>query len=144
MTDTSRLCIDKADRDKYQKLEDLGILKGKTRKEQFMFAITYAILNNRNRTKLDNRETSGFIQEKYLQSKDFALINSIIMYDNKDKVSPELLLENKEDVYRAMEEYAHSGIMLLANTTINDNFWLSLESQLYRIFKEAKIDDDTI
>ena len=93
--DPDRLYIDKKDRSRYDKLDEVDMLRfkgkggGRTRREQFLFALSIGFQNN-HRKKLEIRE--GFVLYKDLRPMDESLIDSIAIYD-ADK---ENVLSNKK------------------------------------------------
>ena len=107
-----RINIDKNDRELYDKLEE--IFQGRTRKEQFLFAMAIGFKNDVRRP-LKTKE--GFFLIKDLRPEDDALINALGMYKKGTEV-----LSNKEEVFRIAEEYAHAGIKILADEVKSSSF----------------------
>jgi len=133
-----RINIEKKDRLLFNKLDQEEILKFKggrrTRKEQFLFAMTVGFKNSVKHT-LENKE--GWFLIKDLQPKDEALINAIAIMDAN---SIEILAD-KGAVCKIAEEYAHAGIKLLSGeieTTSLGSFDKKLEKELYRLLDEQK------
>lgn len=113
-----RICIDKGDRELYAKLQNQeDMFKGKTRKEQFLFAMSIGVKNDM-RQPLTNRETGGFFLLKDLGPEDEALINIVaVLKDNSASV-----LSDQDEVCKIAEEYAHAGIKLLIDKIESSGF----------------------
>jgi len=131
-----RLNIDKKDRELYNKLdlEEITRFKDKggtkTRKEQFIFAMAYAFNIGK---KMPIDAFDGYFLEKDLHDDDRALIYAVAVYDTK---SVEVLADMKA-VFKIAEEYAHAGIILLANNKIPIGLYeIELEKELSGIFKK--------
>lgn len=106
MNQKDRLEIAKGQREYlYDKIE---IFKGKSRKEQFLFAMAYGFKNNEKKV-LKTKE--GFFLIKDLRQEDEALINALAVYDT-DSLE---ILTNKEKVYEIAEQYANAGILMLSD-----------------------------
>lgn len=104
-----RLYIDKSDRKLYDDdTLNIEIFSGKTRKEQFLFAMAVGFKNKIKRS-LDSRE--GFFLAKDMHSEDEALLDAVALHD---KGYAEIL-SDREEVFKIAEEYAHAGIKLLSN-----------------------------
>ena len=123
-----RLSIDKADRELYDHDTIASeVLAGRTRKEQFLFAMAIGF-RNRVRRALNTRE--GFFLAKDMHPGDEALIDAVAIYEND---SAEVLAD-RELVFRIAEEYARGGIRLLYDTVTSGqpgSFYKKLEAQLF-------------
>ncbi len=104
-----RVFIDKKDK-LYEKLDEEKIFHSskRDRKDQFIFAMALGFINELKR-EIENKE--GFVRTEYFSNTDIALINAVALYTNKDIN----VLNNKKEVYKIAEEYAHAGIKLLVD-----------------------------
>ncbi len=106
MNQKDRLEIAKGQREYlYDKIE---IFKGKSRKEQFLFAMAYGFKNNEKKV-LKTKE--GFVLIKDLRQEDEALINALAVYDT-DSLD---ILTDKDKVYEIAGQYANAGILMLSD-----------------------------
>ncbi len=103
-----RLYIDLNSRPLYEKLESEPFFKGKTRKEQFLFAMAVGF---KNKIKIPIEKREGIFLTKDLKPEDEALINAIAIFDAN---SIDILLD-KAQVFKIVEEYANGGIRILIN-----------------------------
>lgn len=135
-----RLYIDKKDRPRYDKLNEIDIFRFKdkggtrTRREQFLIALSYGF-KNKLRTKIVNRD--GFVLYKDLHPEDNSLIKSIAIYEKGD----ENILSNLKSVYAIAEEYAHAGIILLCKLIESEShgtFERKIEKELFELYKNLK------
>jgi hypothetical protein len=109
MSDTpDTLCIDKDDRQMYERLETEPLFEGTARKEQFLMAMALGFKNGARRP-LENREGSGLFRTSYLRPDDEAVLNTVALTES----GSEEILANRAEVFRIAEEYAHAGIRLL-------------------------------
>ena len=100
-----RLNVDKADRKLYDRIGS-ELFDGKTRKEQFLFAMAYGV-RSRTRRSLNTRD--GFFFTKDLHPEDESLINAVAL----NETGSAEVLADRNAVYTIVEEYAHAGIRLL-------------------------------
>ena len=130
-----RINIDKKDRELYDKLEE--IFQGKTRKEQFLFAMAIGFKNNVSRP-LGTKE--GFFLVKDLRPEDEALLDALAIFEE----GPEIL-SNKEKIFRIAEEYAHAGIRILADEITSSSFGSfvkKFEKELFELFEKINQGND--
>jgi len=123
-----RLYIDEDARRMYERLEEEVIFKGKTRKEQFLFAMAFGF---KNILKVSLKRNEGLFLTKDLKHEDEALINALAIYDSKSVE----VLSDKGKVFRIAEEYANGGIRLLIDkidTTQFGSFEKALEEELVK------------
>jgi len=102
------LCIDKDDRELYERLESEALFEGTVRKDQFFMAMAYGF-RNRIKRRLENREGSGLFRTSYLRPDDEALLSAVALSDSGSVD----VLANRAEVFRIAEEYAHAGIRIL-------------------------------
>ncbi|HEY8362751.1 MAG TPA: hypothetical protein VIK77_07680 [Tissierellaceae bacterium] len=125
-----RINIDKNDRELYNKLSK-EIFEGKTRKEQFLFAMAIGFKNGIMRP-LKTKE--GFFLIKDLRPEDEALLNAVAMFVK----GPEIL-SSKEEVFKIAEEYAHAGIKILIDeieASSFGSFAKKFERDLFELFEK--------
>ena len=130
-----RINIDKNDRELYNKLEE--VFQGKTRKEQFLFAMAFGFKNDVRRP-LKTKE--GFFLIKDLRPEDEALLNALAMF----RSGPEIL-SNKEEAFRMAEEYAHAGVKILADEIKSSSFGSfakKFEKELFELFEKIVQDSE--
>jgi len=133
MTIPDRLYIDRDDRKLYEKIEKEDVFKGRTRKEEFLFAMAIGF---KNKVKRSLKMKEGFFLTKDLKPEDETLINVIAIWGSN---SVEVLLSNKEKVFEIAEEYAHGGIRLLHDSiesTQYGSFSKQFEKTLHEIYEE--------
>ncbi|VVB86457.1 Uncharacterised protein [uncultured archaeon] len=128
-----RINVEKGERDNlYDKIE---LFKGKSRKEQFLFAMAIGF---KNKVKRRLETTDGFFLIKDMRLEDEVLINAIAINDfNSVEV-----LSNKEDVFKIAEEYAHAGIKLLYDkmkSTQFGSFEKQFEKDIIDAYKELNL-----
>jgi len=125
-----RLDVDKADRELYDHdTISKEILPGRTRKEQFLFAMAVGFRNQVKRP-LDARE--GFFLAKDMRPEDEALIDTVAIHDTG---SVDVLFD-RVAVFRIAEEYAHAGIRLLYDDVTSGqpgSFFKKLELELFSL-----------
>ncbi|MEM3485042.1 MAG: hypothetical protein QXI12_05425 [Candidatus Methanomethyliaceae archaeon] len=130
-----RLNIDKADRELYDHDAMSEIFEGKTRKEQFLFAMAMGFKNQVKRS-LESKE--GFFLAKDMNPGDEALIDAVAIHDSGPDV-----LANREEVFRIAEEYAHAGIRLLYDRVTSSqpgSFYKRFEIELFDLLKALERD----
>jgi hypothetical protein len=134
-----RLYIDKKDRELYNKLDQEEMLRfkggGRTRKEQFFFALAFGF---KNKIKYPLESKEGWFNTRDLQPEDETLLNAVAIYEAKSVD----ILSNKAEVYRIAEEYAHAGIKFLCNkieSTPFGTFEKQFEKELHDIYKNFNI-----
>jgi len=135
-----RIYIDKKDRMLYNKLDQVNLLRfkgerGRTRKEQFIFALAIGFDNNLS-IPLETKE--GWFNTRDLQPEDRMLFNAIALYKQKTE---EVLL-NEIDIFKIIEEYAHVGIKILCDkvkSTQFESFSKRLEKELFDLYDKIKI-----
>jgi len=133
-----RLFVDEKDRALYDRLESADIFEGKTRKEQFLFALAYALQRGVKRP-VEKRE--GFFLAKDLHTEDRALLSAVAAYSD-DSLD---VLADKARVFRIAEEYAHAGIRMIVDemeSTQYGSFEKRLERDFYDRWKELALADD--
>jgi hypothetical protein len=101
-----RLYMGEDDRSLYDKLETENMFKGKTRKEQFLFAMSFGFKHKIKRALI---RKEGLFLAKDLHPEDEALINAVAIYDTNSLQ----VLTDKGAAFKIAEEYAHAGIRLL-------------------------------
>ena len=102
-----RLDIDKTDRTLYDNdIIQNEIFEGKTRKEQFLFAMSIGF---RNGVRSPLNVGDGFFLSKDMRSEDEALIDSLALFISESEDT----LSDREEVFKIAEEYAHAGIKIL-------------------------------
>lgn len=134
-----RLHIDVNDRKLYEKIEEQEMFRGRTRKEQFLFAMALGV---RNEVAVPFKTKEGFFLTKDLRPEDEALINAVILW-SKDSVD---ILSDKEKVYKIAEEYAHAGIRLLVDKIESvefGSFWKQFEKDLYEMHEKFSSEINT-
>ena len=127
---TDRLFVDEKDRELYDRLETSDIFEGKTRKEQFLFALAVGFSRGIKRP-IQKRE--GFFLAKDMRPDDEALFSAVAATD-ADSVQ---VLPDRAKVFRIAEEYAHAGIRILADeidSTQYGTFEKHLEKQLHDMY----------
>ena len=127
---TDRLFMDEKDRELYDSLENTNMFKGKTRKEQFLFALSLAF-NRGIKRAIDKRE--GLFLAKDMRPEDEALFSAVAAHHTQSVE----VLRDKAKVYRIAEEYAHAGIRLLVDeveSTQYGSFEKHLEKQLHDMY----------
>jgi len=130
-----RLFVDDKDRALYDRIEDAGIFKGRTRKEQFLFALGLGFKRGVRR-RLGKRE--GLFLTKDMRPEDEALLNAVAAHETK---SLDVLCD-KAKVFTIAEEYAHAGIRLLVDeiqSTQYGTFEKRLEKELHDMYKEMGV-----
>jgi len=132
-----RLDIDKSDRKLYDHDTITNeILAGRTRKEQFLFAMAVGFKNEVKRP-LDSRE--GFFLAKDMRSEDEALIDSVAIHD----MGSAEVLSDRKAVFRIAEEYAHAGIKVLydeATSVQPGSFLKKLELELFSLLDSLNLE----
>jgi len=132
---TDRLFIDEKDRQLYDRLENTDMFEGKTRKEQFLYALGLGFSRGIRRP-IGKRE--GFFLAKDMRSEDQALLNAVAAQDTESLE----VLSDKAKVFRTAEEYAHAGIRLLVDeieSTQYGTFEKRLEKELHDMYKEMGV-----
>jgi hypothetical protein len=132
-----RLFIDKADRKLYDHdALQSEIFAGKTRKEQFLFAMSIGFKNQVHRP-LDTRE--GWFRTEYMNNEDETMLDMVAV-NHTGRVD---VLSNREEVFKIAEEYAHAGIRLLHDEVTSGqpgSFSKKLELDLFGIFERLNLD----
>ncbi len=127
-----RIYIDKKDRKLYDEVE---FIKGRSRKEQFLLAMSYGYKNNATK-KIDKQE--GFFLIKDMRPEDEALMFSVALH-HFEKIE---ILADKNKVLNIASEYARAGIKLLHDEVTSSEFGsfdIKLEKELSRILETIKI-----
>lgn len=131
-----RIHVEKGERENlYDKID---LFKGKSRKEQFLYAMAIGFKNKVNRP-LETKE--GFFLIKDMRPEDEALINAVAITTN----SPEVL-SDREEVFKIAEEYAHAGIKILyekIKSTQFGSFDKQLEKELLELYEELKLGENS-
>lgn len=126
-----RLFVGKGDRELYDRLEQKWILRGKTRREQFLLAMAYGFKNGVHRP-LDQRDEFFF-------RKDFRTEDEAMLYAIAIKAEGKLdVLCDKEKVLQIAQEHAHAGIRLLADEFASSpfgSFEKKFERSLFETFR---------
>ncbi|MFW9875325.1 MAG: hypothetical protein ACFFG0_19635 [Candidatus Thorarchaeota archaeon] len=123
-----RLHIEKDDRKHYEELDKEDFFKGKTRKEQFLFAMAVGFKHDM-QIRLGSKD--GLFNTRDLRLEDEALLNAVAIWKTKSIQC----LENKDEMYRIAEEYAKGGIKILVDKIRGvefGSFWKKLELELYQ------------
>jgi hypothetical protein len=130
-----RLYIDKNDRKLYENIEldENGdkFFEGKTRKDQFIFAMATGFINNVHQP-LDTKE--NFFLTKDLRREDEAIINAVALFANDIEI-----LKDTEKVFKIAEEYAHAGVNILNDkikSTVHGSFWKHYEKDLHESYNK--------
>lgn len=105
-----RFSIDKKNINLYEEIMNDPLFKGKENKELFILAAVYGYYNNK-RNPLSQKH--GFVRSEYLSKDDWAIVKSITIQDIGLKS-----LEEDDEVYKIIEEYANGGIQLI-------NLWIN-------------------
>jgi len=127
-----RIYIDKKDRDLYDEIE---FFKGRSRKEQFLLAMSYGFKNHLTK-KIDKQE--GFFLAKDMRPEDEALIYGVAL-KHFGKIE---VLANKNEMYQIAEEFARAGIKLLHDEVVSSEFGsfdIKLEKELSKIYDEISV-----
>ena len=127
-----RFFVDIEDRNLYDEIE---IFKTKSRKEQFLLAMTIGFKDG---AKLKLKSPDGFFLLKDLNQEDEALINAVAI---KESDNIEVLLDKKK-VYNIAEQYAHAGVRILHDKIISTQFGsfnVKFEKELFDIYKDLKL-----
>ena len=132
-----RLYVDKEDRELYDHdTVKNEILRGRTRKEQFLFAMAIGFKSQVKRP-LGTRE--GFFLAKNMRPEDEALIDAVAIH----KTGSADVLSDREVVFRIAEEYAHAGIRLLYDSVTSGqpgSFFKKLEVELFSLLEDMDSD----
>jgi hypothetical protein len=127
-----RLWIEESDRELYVKIEEeTDLFEKKTRKEQFIFAMSYGFYN---KTRIPLNKRNDLFLAKDLKHEDEGLINAIAV----SEMGCLEIISDKNTTYSIAEEYAHAGIRLLyekIDSTEFGTFWKHLEKDLAESFK---------
>jgi len=89
-------------------------LKGSTRSELFLFAMSLGAETNR-KTEITHPYSGGLILEKSIDSKTKALMYAQYIASLEDPDSGLDSIRNKSLVYKAAEQYANTGFEIIAN-----------------------------
>lgn len=133
---TDRELYDALDNEKMLRFKDKGGIR--TRKEQFLFAMSIGF-KNKSKRPLESKE--GFFLLKDMRPDEEALINAVAIADT-DSIE---VLSKKEDVFKIAEEYAHAGIKLLVDkiqSTQFGSFDKQFEKELLELYKELDLGKD--
>jgi hypothetical protein len=134
-----RISFDKKDRTLYEKLDSEEMLnhRYRTRKEQFMFAMAIGLMHDK-KLLINSRE--GFVLAKDLQPEDIALLDAVAVFDQKS----DEVLTDKRKVFLIAEEYAHAGIIILAEkleSSAYGTFEKYIEKEIIELFKKIKFEN---
>ncbi|MEM3385754.1 MAG: hypothetical protein QW738_05375 [Nitrososphaeria archaeon] len=126
-----RLYIHIKDENIYKELEQNEFFKGKSNKDLFLFAMAVGFKNKVRRPIESKKE---FVREEYLKEKDLVLLYALAIFET-GKID---VINNKAEVYKIAEEYAHGGIQLLIDKVRAPNldFGKQLELELYDYYKK--------
>src|ERR1035437_2895956 len=102
-----RLFIDKDDRKLYDKLDDEALFKKKSKREQFLFAMSVGFKNS---VKVSFESRDGLFHAADLKPADEALIKAIALMASDNNFE---ILSNKDELFTIAEQYAHGGIRIL-------------------------------
>jgi hypothetical protein len=130
-----RLAVDEKDRELYDRLKTTDIFEGKTRKEQFLFALAVGFGRGVKRP-LQNRDRFFFAKD--MTPGDEALLSAVAATD-ADSLE---VLPDRARVFRIAEEYAHAGIRILADeieSTQYGTFEKHLEKQLHDMYDQISL-----
>lgn len=133
---SDRLNIEKGERENLY--DKINLFKEKSRKEQFLFAMTIGF---KNKVKRALKTKNGFFLIKDMRPEDEALLNVVAIYDTNSVE----VLSNKEEVFKIAEEYAHAGVKLLYDkieSTQSGTFEKQFEKELFDIYKELDLDEE--
>lgn len=133
-----RIYFDKSDRELYDKLDSEEMLnhRYRTRKEQFFFVVAIGLKHGK-RFPLKSRE--GFFLAKDLHPVDIALLNAVAVFDQKSNE----VLEDKRKVFLISEEYAHAGIIILAeklDTSAYGTYDKHFEKEVIELFNKIEFE----
>lgn len=107
------LDIKKEDKEVYDEIRSNGPLKGKQTKEVFLLAASLGY-SNKTRIKLSGNRIS-YVRTEYLDKEDKVLINSIAINENNSLD----ILQDKDEIFKIIEEYAHAGLPLLRELVLD-------------------------
>lgn len=110
-----RLFVGKGDIELYNQLQQEWILRGKSRKQQFMLAMAFGFKNQVSEG-LDQQQE--FFRREYLRTEDEALLYAVAI-KTKDNLN---IIRDIAGVYNIAQEYAHAGIRLLADEIAGTGF----------------------
>ena len=99
-----RLFVDKKDRDLYDN-DSLKkeLFAGRTRKEQFLFAMSIGFKNQVHRS-LDTRENFFLVKDMHVE--DEAMLDMVAIHHEEGSID---VLLSREKVFNIAQEYAHAG-----------------------------------
>lgn len=126
-----RLFVGKGDIELYNQLQQEWILRGKSRKQQFMLAMAFGFKNQVSEG-LDQQQE--FFRREYLRTEDEALLYAVAI-KTKDDLN---IIRDIAGVYHIAQEYAHAGIRLLAGEIAGTGFGSfekKYEKSLSRIYE---------
>lgn len=127
------------DLDKYKKLVEEGFFERRNKKDQFLMAMGFGLINDVP-IEFKRVQEGEFFWKRDLGPDGEALINAVAIC-KKDDVD---VLSNKEEVYTIAEQYAHGGIELLLNKYNSiqiGSFWKHFEKYIFDIYKQLNIND---
>jgi len=132
-----RLNIDKTDRKIYDQLQDEGLFKSLSNREQFIFALSIGFKNDA-ATPLKTKD--GFFFANDLQPKERVILNAIALSVNNN---PEILTET-DKIYEYAEQYAHGGILIIyqeINSMQYGSYEKGLEKALFEISEKYSLEN---
>jgi len=115
MPSQDRMNMDKSDRVLYDKLAEEPLLRGTTRKEQFLLAMATGFVHNR-RIELGPKE--GLFLLKDLHSDEEALLSAVALSLSEDAS----VVADRSVVLKTAEEFAHAGLQLLLSQIESTEF----------------------
>jgi len=133
-----RIYVGKNDRDDLYAPFFEQTFKGKTRKEQFFFAMAIGFKNG---VKHPLKAKNMLFLSKDLNEEDNALLNAVAMFDKK---TPDILA-NQVEVFKIAEEYAHAGIKLLIEKMKSVQFGTfekQFELDISKIYEQYDLNSD--
>lgn len=130
-----RVYIDKEDKEKYDRLQEISFFQGRTNSQLFLFAICYALKNGGGKHPLKNK--LGYFRLESTKDEEILLIKTLAMYDS-DNV--EVLTDDKQ-IYSIAEEYANFGIKILSDTyesTQYGSFHKTIEKDIHDLLSKIE------
>jgi hypothetical protein len=132
------LNVDKEDFELYTEFRKAGVSgDSEDVRTAFMLAL---VTGFRNRIEPEIGAKKSYWRTEYISNEDRALINAIAIISKGISV-----LENQEELYQAIEKYAHGGIKLLnekMKASQAGTFIKSIETELYKMYDELDIDNE--
>lgn len=126
-TKRDRVFMSQDDRERYEKLKQEAVGRGRDSKELFLLAVATG-LRNQVRRPLETRHE--FVRTEYFNDRDMALLHAAAVSETGDLN----VIGDRSAVLDVAEEYAHAGIRLLADMidgSPHEGFEKAFEKELY-------------